>query len=82
MVSMIPRDLTELARTLDSMRAGHRLYLERCTWRTLWPRPSIFQTDDYLSDRERAERWCAVFDCTIHENFDPPRLVIEKRRRT
>jgi hypothetical protein len=69
--------LDELADVLSDIKVGQRLDLERVNFRSLWPRPPLPYRDDYLSEEERAEQWCRAFGCTIRENFDPPKLVID-----
>jgi hypothetical protein len=71
--------LDDLEATIARMKSGQRLDLEHA-FGSLWPRPEFPRADDYLSDRERAERWCRARDCSIRENHDPPKLVIAKGR--
>jgi hypothetical protein len=69
--------LAKLASVIERMRPGQRLDLEN-TFGSLWPRPEFPLADDHLTDRERAERWCRAHGCSIRENFDPPKLIIER----
>ena len=79
-MTMIVDNLDALAGVLEGMDVGHRFDLPRAGFRTLWPRPDMPLKDDYLSDRERAERWCDHFGCTVWERHDPPGLSFEKVR--
>lgn len=75
--------LEQLAAILDNMKPGDRVSLAG-SFHTLWPSPDLPRDDDYLSDRERAERWCRGFACVIREDLarNPPCLVIERRLTT
>ena len=74
-----PISLPHLAAKIDEMDPGDRLIV-LAGYTALWPRPPAHEADDYLSDKERAKRWCDRRGCNIWERMDPPGLYIEKRR--
>lgn len=75
---MLIENLDQLAGVLEAMDIGQRLDLPRMSYRTLWPRPEMPLKDDYLTDQQRAERWCEHFGCSVREQFDPPGLRFAK----
>ena len=72
--------LTQLAAALRAMSEGQRMIVERVTFTSLWPRPPFPKPDDWLEDRERGQRWCTAYGCTVWEQFDPAGLAFEKAR--
>jgi hypothetical protein len=76
---MMIENLEQLAGVLEAMDVGHRLDLP-LRLSTLWPNPRYPLADDYLEPPQRAQNWCEHFGCTVREQLDPPKVVIEKVR--
>jgi hypothetical protein len=77
---VIIENLETLAGVLEGMDVGQRLDAPRIGFRSLWPRPEMPLKDDYLSDAERAQRWCEHFGCEVRALLDQPGLRFEKVR--
>lgn len=75
------RDLTptkareKLAVLLRELNSGEQVKAKRVSLETFWPNPDIFQRDDHLEVKERADKWCEAHGVTVYVDVDPPGLT-------